>query len=338
MAKPRIFVSSTYYDLRHIRNSLESFIDGMGYESVLFESGDIPFHNDLTLADSCYSEVQNCHMLVLIVGGRYGSADVERKANASAEKIQKMYEIFNSVTQREYETARDRDIPIFIFLEKNVRAEYKTFEANRNNETIQYAHVDSVNIFKLLDEILSQKNNNFIREFEKFEDISTWLRDQWAGIFAELILKKKESREISSMAERILELGEITSSMKSYTETIMKRVAPDTAEEEIGKEDERNMKSRLKRFSEELLISSLVDSHELLSSVPVPSVERMYAVMSYSNSLAEFYAELNGDPVICQHMSDGEYENAYRILRMKYFGEGRSQRIGKHFPAPDRPL
>ena len=26
MAKPRIFVSSTFYDLRHVRNDLENFI------------------------------------------------------------------------------------------------------------------------------------------------------------------------------------------------------------------------------------------------------------------------------------------------------------------------
>lgn len=43
MARPRIFVSSTYYDLKHIRSAMEVFIDSMGYESVLFESGEIPF-------------------------------------------------------------------------------------------------------------------------------------------------------------------------------------------------------------------------------------------------------------------------------------------------------
>ncbi|MDX2468997.1 MAG: DUF4062 domain-containing protein [SAR324 cluster bacterium] len=43
MARPRIFVSYTYYDLKHIRKSLESFIDNMDYEPVLFESGDVDF-------------------------------------------------------------------------------------------------------------------------------------------------------------------------------------------------------------------------------------------------------------------------------------------------------
>ncbi len=46
MAKPRVFVSSTYYDLKHIRNSVETFIENLGYDAVLFESGDIPFHHD----------------------------------------------------------------------------------------------------------------------------------------------------------------------------------------------------------------------------------------------------------------------------------------------------
>jgi len=38
MAKPRIFVSSIYYDLKHIRASLSLFIDSLGYESILFYS------------------------------------------------------------------------------------------------------------------------------------------------------------------------------------------------------------------------------------------------------------------------------------------------------------
>jgi hypothetical protein len=62
MAKPRIFVSSTYYDLRHIRDRLEVFIDTFGYDPVLFESGDIPFRHDVPLDESCYAEIQTYHI------------------------------------------------------------------------------------------------------------------------------------------------------------------------------------------------------------------------------------------------------------------------------------
>ena len=43
MARPRVSVSSTYYDLKHIRASLSSFIESLGYESVLSEKGDIAY-------------------------------------------------------------------------------------------------------------------------------------------------------------------------------------------------------------------------------------------------------------------------------------------------------
>lgn len=36
MARPRVFVSSTYYDLKHIRASLENFIESLGFDAVLF--------------------------------------------------------------------------------------------------------------------------------------------------------------------------------------------------------------------------------------------------------------------------------------------------------------
>lgn len=34
MAAPRIFVSSTYYDLRQTRDNIKGFIEGLGYEAV----------------------------------------------------------------------------------------------------------------------------------------------------------------------------------------------------------------------------------------------------------------------------------------------------------------
>src|SRR5438093_238752 len=41
MAKPRIFISSTYYDLKHIRDSLAVFVDRLGFEPILSEKGNI---------------------------------------------------------------------------------------------------------------------------------------------------------------------------------------------------------------------------------------------------------------------------------------------------------
>jgi len=98
MVKPRVFVSSTYYDLKHIRNSLKSFIESFGYEAVLFEDGNIPYDNLLPLDQSCYSEVTRCHMFVLIIGGRYGSPSSTGDNKGSENNNNSC----NSITLQEY--------------------------------------------------------------------------------------------------------------------------------------------------------------------------------------------------------------------------------------------
>ena len=41
MAIPRVFVSSTCYDLKYIRENLKYFIRTLGYEPVLSEEGSV---------------------------------------------------------------------------------------------------------------------------------------------------------------------------------------------------------------------------------------------------------------------------------------------------------
>lgn len=223
MAKPRIFISSTYYDLKHIRNSLESFIDGFGYESVLFESGDIPFSHHKPLDDSCYKEIEMCHMLVLIIGGRYGSSISSEENNLPEEELEKHYHHFNSITKKEYDTAKDLDLPVYIFIEKGVAAEFQTYKENRENTSINYAHVDSVNIFKLIESIHDQKRNNLVREFEKFDDISSWLKEQWSGLFFIFLSARTSESNLESLSRQIGSLEATANALKDYSESIIRR-------------------------------------------------------------------------------------------------------------------
>lgn len=323
MAKLRVFVSSTYYDLRHIRSSMEGFIEGMGYEPVLFESGDIPFHHDITLADACYNEVNNSHMLILIVGGRYGSAAEERKKRAPETEIEKMYETYNSVTKNEYETAREKDIPVFIFVEKGVKAEYETFKSNRSNDTIKYAHVDSVNIFLLLDEILSQKRNNYVKEFDKYEDIVGWLKDQWAGIFADLLTKKKDSKILRDMSAQITELNQVSRSMKEYTESIMRKVKPDNFEEIINKQESKIRASKVKAFSQEPMISYILDENK--KSIPPLTGYRLFRAFEKSKNLIDFLEKAAlpkafiDNEILEKHKEVAQKD--YELLRATFLGE-----------------
>ena len=103
MAKPRVFISSTYYDLRHIRASLEQFVGSLGYEPILSDKGAIAYTPDAALDESCYREVRNSDVFVLIVGGRYGSATSEQEGLVPTG----FYDQYDSITRQEYVTAAE---------------------------------------------------------------------------------------------------------------------------------------------------------------------------------------------------------------------------------------
>lgn len=289
MAKPRIFVSSTYFDLKHIRNSLESFIDGFGYEAVLFESGDIVFHHDKPIDESCYSEIANCHMLVLIIGGRYGSASSTERENL--ESIgDSFYEKYNSVTKKEYQTARVKDIPIFIFVEKNVMSEYQTYKDNRKNTTVKYAHVDNVNVYLLLDEILSQRTNNFVKDFEKFSDISNWLKDQWAGMFTDFLNKTKAETSLKDLSSQISELNSLSRMLREYSESIIRKIQPENFQEIIQNQTKILKETIINRFVSEGLIDYLIDATDNKISK-----EKLFSEFEKSENLESFLERINID-------------------------------------------
>lgn len=287
MAKPRIFISSTYYDLKHIRTSLENFINGMGYEPILFESGDIPFKHDHSLDESCYREIENAHMQILIIGGRYGSEESRTSEKAKQTK-DKMYSFYNSITKIEYKTALDKGLPVYVFVEKQVLAEYDTFKNNRENTTVKYAHVDSINIFTLIDEIYSQRTGNYVKGFEKFDDISNWLKEQWAGLFADYLKNNKSKIELKTLSTRIYELGSITGALKEYTEAIMKKIEPDNYIKIIEEEDKRIENEKALTFCEEDMIRYIINECNLRQAR-----KTIYKHFIASRDLEDFLNKLN---------------------------------------------
>jgi hypothetical protein len=237
MARPRIFVSSTYYDLKYIRASLELFIKSLGFDPILSEKGDIAFTSDRPLDESCYREVENADIFTLIVGGRYGS-----EASSGSKKPKEFFDRYESITKKEYGSAVDKDIPVFVLIERAVYAEYHTFIRNKDVKGINYAHVDSVNVFLLIEEILAKPRNNPVQMFEKFEDIESWLREQWAGLFRELLRRQSQQHQLTGLSQQVLQLKETNETLKKYLEAVMRGMSkPETS---------RLIKSEEKRLSE----------------------------------------------------------------------------------------
>jgi len=281
-------VSSTYYDLKHIRKNIETFIEEMGYEAVLFESGDIPYKHNEPMDSSCFQEIENAHMQVLILGGRYGDPTTQDKSKRIRNDA---YEKYNSITKEEFNQAKRRKIPVFIFVEKNVLAEYETYKKNRGNDSITYAHVDNISIFELIEEIITSDPGAYIKAFENSEDIIQWLKDQWAGLFADYLSNATNSTEITTLSDQITELKGVTDSIKRYAELIV--VEQNEKEgSKIVREEEKKIKSiQERRFTNKLMEHSMM--HFLISHYSIqPTRIRLVTALKNSKKLEEFLREI----------------------------------------------
>lgn len=182
MARPRIFISSTYFDLRVLRADLERFIKEMSFEPVLFEKGHIPYGKEKALEDYCYREISTCDILIAIIGGKYGSQSRDQE---------------NSITQREIKTAIELGKQIYVFVERSVHMEYKTYQNNKDIEGFKPASVNDKRIFKFIEEIYALPSGNPIEAFETSEDITRFLREQWAGLFQRLLQEAARQKEMN---------------------------------------------------------------------------------------------------------------------------------------------
>lgn len=194
MAKPRVFISSTFYDLKQIRVDIDQFLKSLGYESVRNEEGSIPYGKEEKLESYCYKEIPNCDILISIIGGRFGS---ESKQEASIDK--KLSK--TSVSQEELKRAIELQKQVYIFIDKNVSAEYQTYLLNKDLQGVKYKFVDDPRIYTFIEEVKNLGVNNNIKDFETSEDITNYLREQFAGLFQRYIDEHRQIKEYSLIAE-----------------------------------------------------------------------------------------------------------------------------------------
>lgn len=200
MAAPRVFISSTCYDLKYIRENIKYFISTLGYESILSEDGDVYYDPNIHTHDACLAEVPNCQIFILIIGGRFGG---------------KYKDSEYSITNAEYRQAISLGIPVFALVEQSVYNEHLFYTKNKKNPKVNqndiiYPNVDNIKIFDFIDEVRKNTINNALIPFVNFNDIESYLKKQWAGMMFNFLTQKIEKEklketltEISTMNERI---------------------------------------------------------------------------------------------------------------------------------------
>ena len=232
MATPRIFLSSTCYDLNEVRDSLYTFIDNIGYMPVFSDKNDVFYHPDLHSHESCIKEIENCHIFVLIIGGRFGGNYI--------------YDTKRSIVNAEYQTAKKLNIPIFTFIKREVYEDHRIFIRNKRDNPeifhqIEYPAIEkqdtALKIFDFIDEVRKSDTNNAYFTFEFSRDIRDILKKQLAGLFYDFLwnrLKFKENERTNELLANLSLLGQKT---EEIIENIYKKVDEKSAETEINKLD-----------------------------------------------------------------------------------------------------
>lgn len=171
---PRVFVSSTIKDLAHLRQALRDVVIELGYQTVMSDFGEIGYLPEVTAADSCFKEAENCDLGILIVGKRYGNDYIN--------------EI--SVTHGEFRTLHSRKVPVVTLVEKDVLTYKALVEANPDVKIDCPGMDRPKKTFELIDEIGKCAYNNGIHEFLQLGDVRRIVRQQFGHIFGNLLRER----------------------------------------------------------------------------------------------------------------------------------------------------
>lgn len=247
MAKPRIFISSTYYDLKQTREDIANFLSSLGYEPVRNEEGSIAYGSEKELQEYCYKEIHNVDILISIIGGRFGSEANDKQW---------------SVSNKELLTALEDEKQVYIFIDKNVASEFRTYQKNRNIENIEFCYVDNPKIYEFVEKVNSLKRNNNIKTFETSADIQQYLKEQLAGLFHSLMEEKAKYREINLT-------NKLIASTKSLEELVQLLINANKNNADEVKIMLKTNHPAVRRISEllDLKFGVWIDSFEMLSKL-----------------------------------------------------------------------
>lgn len=230
MARLRIFVSSTCYDLDILRSELRPFIVEMGYEPVMSDYSDVLYDPRSHTHDSCIKEVLGCDMVLLIIGARFGGTAVPSVfANIDFQALEQLSSKATilenkerlSITQLEVLKAVEQSVPVYAFVDEKVLHDHHVYEKNKDKKDV----IDNIDfpsihkrdtakyIFEFINFLTHRVRNNSITGFSRLDEIRTHLTSQWSQLFQRLLSESRtqtqEGRRYRDFSERIEDLKAI---------------------------------------------------------------------------------------------------------------------------------
>lgn len=208
MARLRVFVSSTCYDLDVLRSELRPFISGMGYEPVMSDYSDVLYDPRSHTHDSCLKEVPGCDMVILIIGSRFGGLAVPgafaQLDFAALEQLSTRPGVLEtkerlSITQLEVLKAVEQSIPVYAFVDDKVMHDHHVYERNKDKpdiiDQIEFPSIQKREtakyIFEFINFLTHRVTNNSITSFTRLEEIRLHLLSQWSQLLQRLLMESR---------------------------------------------------------------------------------------------------------------------------------------------------
>lgn len=219
MPQMRVFLSSTAYDLGMVRGQLGVFIRSLGHQVAMSEFSGVLYDPGVHTQKSCVQELATCDAVVLIIGSRWGSVALpefidefreEHLDDGQALLGEPMASGKLSVTQLEAITAFREGIPMFVFVDRDVRSEARFYESNidlADSGALQLPVMGDLQaakyVFNFLKYVESRSAGNAIVEFGQIEDIQTHLRTQWSSWLQRMVSDARVARSQQTLVEML---------------------------------------------------------------------------------------------------------------------------------------
>ncbi len=117
---------------------------------MLFERGQVAYGSESPLEEYCHREIENCDILVSIIGGKIGTNSTRGHY---------------SISQAELNTATESGKQVYIFIERDVYNEYRTYSHNREAQ-VNLQSVNDKRIFEYITEIYDLPYSNAVMAFD----------------------------------------------------------------------------------------------------------------------------------------------------------------------------
>jgi hypothetical protein len=192
-----IFISSTEYNLMDLRAELTRFLSQCGYRPVL--SSAEGFHDngpDLQPWESCLGVMKQCHLMVLIIDGRYG----EKLSWPAFEKIVGREKI--SPTHAEYRFAHKTNMRMLVFVRRGLFEHYQAYR--RASKRVEEGATGALDAFdanlpahvqadtmRFLEEVKTSAPIPWIKEFTNVVDLKREVKKKLLNELAELFLMQR---------------------------------------------------------------------------------------------------------------------------------------------------